>query len=132
MIIVTATARRWRRLSRTIKLISYVGMVSAAIVSSAAAWPIIEWAFPAYRGYVVAQKGPLLARVIEIELKQVDAERKRILRDVQKNEIELQSDQAKATPQYHKLIQKEIERSKNELDENDAKQKSLFNEKLSK
>src|ERR1035437_6120494 len=119
------------------KVITVCGLIAAvtgAIVGVAKAAPIVEPWWYAHRGYVREYNhemtGPLLARVIEIELKQADAERKRILRDVQKNEIELQSDQAKATPQYHKLIQKEIERSKDELNENDAKQKSLFNEKV--
>jgi hypothetical protein len=118
------------------KVITVCGLIAAvtgAIVGVAKAAPIVEPWWYASRGYVRSDiHHPLLARVIEIELKQVDSERKRLLRDVQKNELELQSDQAKSTPQYHKLIQKEIERTKNDLDENDAKQKSLFNEKVAK
>ena len=129
--IVGTTWSTWRR--KTITICGLIAAVTGAIVGVAKAAPIIEPWWYASRGYVRSDiHHPLLARVIEIELKQVDAERKRLLRDVQKNELELQSDQAKSTPQYHRLIQKEIERTKNEIDENDAKQKSLFNEQLSK
>src|ERR1035437_7637200 len=132
--LVGTTWGTYRR--KAITVCGLIAAVTGAIVGVAKAAPIVEPWWYAHRGYVREYNhgitGPLLARVIEIELKQADVERKRLLRDVQKNELELQSDQAKATPQYRTLIQKEIERTKKEIDANDAEQKSLFDEKKPK
>lgn len=131
----TAKLKAWamKRLSRILWVSGAVATLSAGLVGGVKAWPIIEPLWYSSHGWVRSEvHEPLLQRVIKIQLKQSDDERKKLLRDAQKYELELQSDQAKATPQYHALVQKEIERVKNELDENDAKQKSLFNEKISK
>lgn len=134
----STVSRRWNRQSKRlrsiVKIAAAIGAISGAIVSTAAALPLIlhqTW-FVAHRGYVLEHSDPLLKRIIEVQLKQTDDDRKKLLREVQKYELELQSDQAKATPQYHSLVQKEIERVKSELNENDARHNSLFNEKLSK
>ena len=125
--IVGTTWGTWRR--KAVSIAGLIAAVTGAIVGIAKAAPIIEPYWYASHGYVRDEiHHPLLARVIEVQLKQADAERKRLLRDVQKYELELQSDQAKATPQYHALVQKEVERVKNELNDNEAKQKSLSEE----
>jgi hypothetical protein len=125
--LVGTTWGTYRR--KVITICGLIAAVTGAIVGIAKAAPIIEPYWYASHGYVRDEfHHPLLARVIEIQIKQADAERKRLLRDVQRYELELQSDQAKATPQYHALIQKEVERTKNEINDNDAKQKSLFDE----
>jgi len=132
--IVGTTWGTYRR--KVITICGLIAAVTGAIVGVAKAAPIVEPWWYAHRGYVREYNheitNQLLLRVIEVQLKQAESDRKRLLRDVQKYEIELQSDQAKSTPQYHELIKKEVERTKNELNENDAKQKSLFNEKVSK
>ena len=132
--LVGTTWSTWRR--KTVTICGLIAAVTGAIVGVAKAAPIIEPWWYAHRGYVREYNqettGPLLQRIILVQLKQGEDERKRLLRDVQKYELELQSDQAKSTPQYHALVQKEVERVKGELNENDAKHKSLFNEKASK
>ena len=125
--VIGTTWSTWRR--KTVTICGLIAAVTGAIVGIAKAAPIIEPYWVAHRAYVRDRETPLLGRIIEIQLYQASDQRKRLLRDVQKYELELQSEQAKATPQYHALVQKEVERVKSELNENDAKQKSLFKEK---
>ena len=121
-----------RRIKRILWVSAAVATLSGGLVGGVKAWPLLEpWVF-AHRGYVREAGSPLLQRLIKVQLKQTEDDRRKLLRDAQRLELELQSDQSKATPQYHALVQKEIERVKNDLKDNDEQQKSLFNEKVSK
>ena len=129
MIVVTATADWWRKLSRTVKVISYIGISSGAIVSTAAAWPIIEPYWVAQRYYVIDHSTPLLRRVIEIELKANDARRDRLLKEAPVRELELKSEQSMQTPQYRELVKDRLKNIKHELDARDDQDKKLLKEK---
>jgi hypothetical protein len=129
MIVVTATADWWRKLSRTVKVISYIGISSGAIVSTAAAWPIIEPYWVAQRYYVIDHSTPLLRRVIEIELKANDARRDRLLKEAPVRELELKSEQSMQTPQYRELVKDRLKNIKHELDAIDDQDKKLLKEK---
>ena len=129
MIVVTATADWWRKLSRTVKVIGYIGVASGAVVSTAAAWPIIEPYWVAQRYYVIDHSTPLLRRVIEIELKANDARRDRLLKEAPVRELELKSEQSMQTPQYRALVQDRLKNIKHELDAIDDQDKKLLKEK---
>lgn len=121
----------WRR-----KVITVAGLVTAvtsAIIGVAKAAPIIEPWWYASRGYVREDiHGPLLNRIIQVQLNQNDARKRRLLSDVKGYEIEMQSEAAKQAPQYRSLIQQQLERTKHEIDNLDEENKSLFHEKISK
>lgn len=121
----------WRR-----KIITVAGLVTAvtsAIIGVAKAAPIIEPWWYASRGYVREDiHRPLLNRIIQIQLSQNDARKRRLLSDVKGYELEMQSEAAKQAPQYRALIQQQVERTKNEIDSIDADNKNLFNEKIGK
>ena len=129
MLVVTATADWWRKLSRTVKIIGAIGVTTGTIVSTAAAWPIIEPYWVAQRDYVIDHSTPLLRRVIEIELKANDARRDGLLKEAPVRELELQSDQAKQAPQYRALVQDRLKNIKHELDAIDDQDKKLLKEK---
>ena len=114
-------------------ILAFLAVVPGGIGGAAYSWSAIEPAWVAQRYWVRDNThGPLLKRIIGIQLVQNDDRARRLLRDVQRQELELQSEQAKATPQYHKLVQEGIERTKAELREIDKENKSLFNEKAAK
>ncbi len=132
MFIITATADWWKGVSRTVKLVSYVGVVSGAIVASAQAWPILEPYWYAHRGYVRqyddAHANAIIKRLIQVQLDRDNDQRQRLLDEAAKREIELQSDQAKQLPQYRDLVQSRVDRIKSELNTLDEQDKSLFRE----
>ena len=132
MFIITPAAEWWRGLSRTVKIIGYVGVVMGAITATATAWPTIEPWLAATRGYVRDSHAPLLGRIIVVQLKQNHNERERLLEEVKKRELELQSDQAKATPQYQALVKDRVERIKARINALDKDDNNLFNEQKSK
>lgn len=132
MLIVSATAEWWRSLSRTVKIIGYVGVVMGAITATATAFPIIEPWLAATRGYVRESHAPLLGRVIEIQIAQNDARSERLVERSKQYELELQSPQAQQLPQYRKLLQERVDRTSHELKIIDEQNKSLFREKLAK
>lgn len=132
MFILTTAAEYWRGLSRTVKIIGYVGVVSGAIVSAATAFPIVEPWIVAHRGYVRSENTPLLHRVIEIQLQANENRRERLINDMKRYETELQSDQVKQLPQYRDLVQQQVERASQEIRTIDEQNKSLFREKLSR
>jgi hypothetical protein len=119
----------WHNLSRTVKIIGAIGVTTGTIVSTAAAWPIIEPYWVAQRYYVLDHNTPLLRRVIEIELKANDARRDRLLKEAPVRELELQSEQSKQTPQYRALVQDRLKNIKHELDAIDDQDKKLLKEK---
>lgn len=129
MQIVTATTAWWRELPRIAKIAGYIGAISGAIVTTAAAWPVVEFIIPAHRGYVLEQRAPLLHRVIDIEMRSNSARRERLLDEFPKRELELHGEQAKQTPQYRDLIQQRLNKIKSELDAIDEQNKKLLREK---
>ena len=136
MMILTEAADYWRSLSRTVKVIGYFGVVSAAIVSGAQAVPYIEPYWYAHRGYVRYydhdQLAPILKRLAQVQLQQDSDRRERLLDEAKKRELELQDPTVKATPAYEALVQDRVERIKSELDKLDKDDKSLFDQPLSK
>jgi|ERR1039458_1297870 hypothetical protein len=130
---VNLLVRSWRRTPQFIKWIGYVGSISGTIYALSQVLPIIEPGFPAHRAYARSVShddvAPLLKRVVAMQLVQNDARRKRLLKSVKDYELELDSDQAKKTPQYHKLVQDGIERAKHELKDIDDDDTNLFKEK---
>jgi len=131
--LITATANYWRKLSRTVKIISYIGVISGAVVSTATAWPYVEPYWYAHRGYVRqyddAHITALIKRLIEVQLVQDRDRRQQLLDEAAKRELELQSDQAKQLPQYRALVQDRVDRVKSELKTLEEQDNSLFNEK---
>ena len=109
-----------------------VSAITGAIVGVAKAAPIVEPWWIAHRGYVRDREAPLLDRIIEVQLNQNADKRQRLLDEVPKRELELQSEQAQKLPQYRALVQSRVDRVKSELKTLDEQDKSLFNEKLSK
>jgi hypothetical protein len=132
--IVGTTWSTWRR--KAVTICSLIAAVTGAIVGVAKAAPIVEPWWYAHRGYVREYNhemtGPLLQRIIEIQLDNNSSKRDRLLKEVPTRELELQSDQAKQNPQYKDLVQQRVDRVKKELKTLDEQDKSLFNEKLSK
>jgi hypothetical protein len=121
----------WRR--KTVTICGLIAAITGAVVGVAKAAPIIEPWWYASRGYVRDDMHqPLLERIIEVQLNQNSEKRQRLLDEVPKRELELQSEQAKHLPQYRALVQSRVDRVKSELKTLDEKDKSLFNEKLSK
>ena len=122
----------WHRVSFTVKIIGFVGVVSAAVVSVAQAWPFIEPYMYAHRGYVRyyddSHTHLVLARLIKIQLVQDRERRQQLLDEASKRELELQSDQAKQLPQYHALVQERVDRIKSEIKTLDEQDESLFKE----
>jgi hypothetical protein len=133
MTILSATADWWHNLSRTVKIVGYVGVTSGAIVSAAQAWPLVEPYWYAHRGYVRSYDGsqvvPLLKRIIEVQLVQDRERRQQLLDEVAKRSLELQSDLAKQAPEYKALVQERVNRISEELKTLDEQDNSLFNEK---
>jgi|SRR5665213_795394 len=132
--VVGTTWSTWRR--KTVTICGLIAAITGAVVGVAKAAPIIEPWWYAHRGYVREYDqeitGPLLQRIIEIQLNQNSDKRQRLLDEVPKRELELQSDQAKQLPQYRALVQSRVDRVKEELKSLDEKDKSLFSEKLAK
>jgi hypothetical protein len=102
------------------------------VVTGTAALQIIEPVMPAHRGYVRATEDQirqqLAARLIVAQLDINRERRSRLLDEAKQRELELQSDQAKATPQYRAIVQDRVNRIKEELDGLSASDKSLFDE----
>ena len=124
----------WSKLSLAIKLVGYIGVITAAIVSTATAWPYLEPYWYAHRGYVRQYSAPASdhAILIEMRITQNGERRERLLNDVKKYELEMQSDQAKQTPIYQELLKDQVERASKTLKHLDDDDNSLFKEKLSK
>jgi hypothetical protein len=129
MIVLTPVADWYRGLSRVVKLIGYVGVVSGTITATALAWPRVEPYWIAHRGYVLDHEHPLLSRIIEIELKSNDARRERLLNEAPQRELDLQSPQAQQAPQYKALIQDRLRNIKQELYTIDQQNEKLLKEK---
>ena len=134
MFILTATATWYGRLSRAVKIIGWFGVISAAIVSCATALPIMEPYWFAHRGYVRTYSAPASdhARLIEVQLDVNSERRERLLNDIKKWELELESDQAKQLPKYHELIQQQVDRASSTVKKLDENDNSLFKEKTGK
>ena len=129
MIVITPVAVWYRSLSRVVKLIGYVGVVSGTITATAVAWPRIEPYWVAHRAYVLEHESPLLHRIIEIELKSNDARRERLLNEAPQRELDLQSPQAQQAPQYKALIEDRLRNIKQELNVIDKQNEQLLKEK---
>lgn len=133
MFVVTATADWWGRLSRWTKLAAFVGAAMGAVSATAIAWPTLEpWVYASHGWSRSEIHEPLLQRLVKIQLKQNHDEREQLLEEVKKRELELTSDQAKATPQYQELVQQRVNRVKERLNELDKDDANLFKEKASK
>jgi len=131
-------ARTWALIKRNpiASIASFVGIL-AGIPGAVAGYSYgIEPGLPALhyyvRGEIFGHTNPLLERVIDLQLAQNDIRRERLIDEAAKREIELQSDQARKLPQYRELVQKRVDRVKEELKTIDAQDKSLFKEKVSK
>jgi hypothetical protein len=132
--LVGTTWGTYRR--KAITVCGLIAAVTGAIVGVAKAAPIVEPWWYAHRGYVRdynrEMTGPLLLRIIEIQLDNNSSKRDRLLTEVPTRELELQSEQAKRNPQYKELVQQRVDRVKHELKTLDEQDKSLFNEKVKK
>jgi hypothetical protein len=126
----------WRQISRFGKIGGVVGALSGAVVGVAGAWPFLEPYMVAHRGYVIDRTReditPLKQMVIEIQIDRNHDRRERLLGEVEKRELELQSEQAKALPQYRELVQQRVDRVKKELKTLDDDDSNLFKQKLAK
>lgn len=118
---------------------SFVALVAAtagAIAAVPPAWAVVEPYFYAHRGYVrdydSEQLKPIVSRLVKIQLAQDTDRRQRLLDEVQKRELELQSDQTQQLPQYKELVQQRVDRVKKELNELDEQDKSLFEQQKDK
>jgi hypothetical protein len=129
MIVVTAAADWWRSLSRTVKLISYVSVVSGAITATATAWPHIEPYWVVQRYYLHEHSTPLLNRIIDIEYNANESRRERLLKEAPVRELELQSPQAQQAPQYKSLVEDRLKNIKKELIVIDKQNEKLLKEK---
>ncbi len=129
--ILTATVNYWNSLSRTMKVIGYVGVVSGAVVSTAAAWPTIEPYVYAHRGYVRSYSAPFSdhAMIVRVQLLLDKTRRQELLDEAAKRALELQSDQAKKLPEYRQLLQDRVNRISEELKTLDEQDNSLFKER---
>lgn len=136
MQLITGAMNLWSGFSRTVKIISFIGIASGAIVSVASAWPIVEPFWYAHRGYVRSYNAdridPVIKRLVQVQVQLNDDRRQHLLDEAAKRDLELQSDQAKQLPQYKALVQQRVDRIKTELKTIDEQNNSLFNEKLSK
>jgi len=137
---LTVTANWWKSLSRTVRVISYVGITSGAIYSTSQAWPIVEPYWYAHRAMLRAAQAQSQAKqetvnseirdlTITAQLDINDERRERLLHDAQKWELELQSDQAKTTPQYHELVQDRLDTIKKTLKRIDNSDELLSNKR---
>ena len=129
-----AELKAWamKRLTRILWVAGVIAGLSAGIVGAAKALPILEpWWF-AHCGYVRESSGPLLNRIIDVQLAQNDSHSERLVQRQKQYELELQSPQVQQLPQYKKVLQDQVERVNNELKTIEEKNKSLLNEKLSK
>lgn len=113
------------------KVMGVASVTFGSIVGFATAFPYVEPYLAAHRGYVREQRSPLLERIIEVQLQQNDNRTERLVEKSKQYELELQSDQAKALPQYRALVQDRVDRIKHELKTIDEKNNSLFKEKAS-
>jgi len=119
----------WKRFSHLGKMAGVFAGISGAIVGTATAWPFIEPYVLAHRGYVVDRNSAVVARIIKIQLDRNHDRRERLLGEVEKRELELQSDQARQLPQYRELVQQRVDRVKRELKEIEDDDTNLFKEK---
>ena len=126
--------RLWSRLSRVVKVVGAAGVILGAVASGAAAWPYVEPLWVASRGYVRGTCAPAgdHAVLVELQLAQTEEKIQRLIDEVPKRELELQSDQAKQFPEYHELVQRRLDRVKQELKTQQERENSLFKEKVGK
>jgi hypothetical protein len=122
----------WKNLSSTLKLASYVVLVASGLVSISAAWAVIEPFAPAHRAYVRQSEMPILDRLILAQLDINDVRRDRLIGEAKSRDLELQSDQAKTTPQYKAIVQDRVDRIKQELESIDKQSGNLFKEQKSR
>jgi hypothetical protein len=122
----------WSRTPQYVKWIGSIGTVAGAIYAVAQAAPIAEPILPAHRAWVREVTEPVLQRVIKMQLAQNDERRQRLLDEVQKREIELQSPQVQQLPQYKNLVQQRVDRIKSELKTIDEQNNNLFKEQKTK
>lgn len=115
-------------LNRAIKVATYAGALLTVIVSGAEAWGIVEPIMPAHRAYVRSTEHPLLARLIVAQLDIDREKRERLLHESQERELELNTPDASATPQYKQLLQERINAIKGQLQQLDDDDKALDDE----
>lgn len=122
----------YRRMGRIAQGASWAGALFAVVVSGAGAYGVVEPILPAHRGYVRSteqvQADKLAERLIVAQLDINKERRERLLDDVQKRELELQSPEVQSNTGYQALIKERVERVKKEIDKLDANDKSLFDE----
>ena len=96
----------WRKFSHLGKFSSVVVAISGAIVGVAAAWPIVEWAIPAHRGYVLEHVGDVRTTTNELLLWKAEDTKNKIKSDREGWAIQIQKEQ---DPQTRNLIQNRIQ-----------------------
>lgn len=96
----------WQRLSRLAKIAGVVAAISGAIVSVAAAWPLVEWAFPAHRGLLYEKVGGVQATTNELLIWKFEDNKSRLKAESGGWAIQLQKE---TDPQTRSLIQQRID-----------------------
>jgi hypothetical protein len=122
----------FHRLSFTVKIIGFIGVVATALVSVAQAWPYVEPYVYAHRGYVRyyddEHMHQMLQRVIKVQIEQNRERRQHLLDEVKQRESELQSDPAGQFPQYKAMLQERVDWMKSNLKKLDQEDEALFKE----
>ena len=134
MPILTATVNYWRGLSRLTKIAGAVAALSGAVVSGAAAWPLVEPYLASTRGYVRSYSAPLSdhAVLVQVQLLLDRSRRQELLDEAAKRALDLQGEQAKQLPEYRALLQDRVNRISEELKTLEEKDGSLFKEQQKK
>lgn len=95
----------WRHLSVLAKIAGIAGAISGAIVSVAAAWPLVEWAFPAHRGLVYDKVGGVQTTTNELLIWKFEDSKSRLKSEMGGWTIQLQKE---TDPAQKALIQQRI------------------------
>lgn len=112
----------WRHLSAVTKLAAMLSAIAGAIVSVAAAWPLVEPYAPAHRGFVVEQVGDVRTTTNELLIWKAEDTKNKIRSDSSGWNIQLQKEQ---DPTTRALIQQRIEQLNTEQEQVDQRIKKL-------
>lgn len=112
----------WQRLSLIGKLSGVVAAISGAVVSGAAAWPLVEWMIPAHRGYVLEKVAKVQDTTTELLLWKFEDTRNRAEVEINNLNILMKKE---TDPQVRLLIQKNIDQQRKDQGELDERIKLL-------